>query len=411
MSDSAEWLDFVKPNPTERVVPAPIDWEAELGKISAVRRPKRTALPSGSGKRSPRLKATKESQQSDLPLVRADAEEQPDFLDRATKILPSWLVSLLMHILAFIFLALYIMVPEPKPAPLSLAVSMTQGENVLDTVSVNFELTQADAATDAVDVDQPIKSSLEEILNSPVDSFVDSHFDDFDTPVSESLADARTDDAFAAVNAGTSSALAAPVGEEAVEEGQGQSKGQSQGQGQSAKGASFYGIESTGNRFVFVIDSSVSMLEQGRFVRAVYELTRSLKQLGEDQEFLVMFYGDNIFPMLGTKIEDAKLIKATVENRERVIQWMRNHVPDGRTYPMQAMQQSLQVRPDAIFFLSDGVLDDDTAQLLRTANRGSRSAGDPKIPVHTIALNSISDALKVMQTIAEENEGEFVWVR
>jgi hypothetical protein len=63
------------------------------------------------------------------------------------------------------------------------------------------------------------------------------------------------------------------------------------------------------------------------------------------------------------------------------------------------------MKPDAIFFLSDGLFDPDTARVVRVANRGKAR----QIPIHTIAfVNRENEAL--MYTIARNAEGKYRYV-
>ena len=391
MSDSAEGLEFFKPDFSRRVVPTPIDYETESragSKFPSVGQ----ASPRSDGVdiRTRHSRASKNSRRNDLPNVRTDTDNQPSLLDRVTKFLPGWMVSFLLHTLLLSILAAYVSVPQTQQGPLSLVVSMTQAEAEEDDVFVestaNFEMAlDAALAVEEVELDEPVEIDLGELLDSSIVNFNDAS-------TASSITD-RGDD-FAAVDVGESgqsnTGIPSPGGKE---------------------GTSFFGIESKGDRFVYVVDCSGSMSEEDRYQRAIYELHRSLGKLNEDQEFLVAIYNDRIFPMLGTSLTEAKLIKATVENRAKVIQWMRTQVPSGFTLPARAMYGALQVQPDAIFLLSDGELGDDTVGMLQNTNLGSKSAGAPKIPINTITLGSTGAGLPTMQTIAEENEGEFIWVK
>ena len=89
------------------------------------------------------------------------------------------------------------------------------------------------------------------------------------------------------------------------------------------KETSFFGLESSGDRLVFVVDCSGSMAEEMRFERAVYELGQSLRLMDDDQEFLVVLYNDRIYPMLDTLLKETKPVRATEANVERVMRWIK----------------------------------------------------------------------------------------
>ena len=59
----------------------------------------------------------------------------------------------------------------------------------------------------------------------------------------------------------------------------------------------FFGVSGYGQKFVYVVDCSGSMSERQKFERAVYELLQSIEQLKKDQEYFVIFYNHQSFPM------------------------------------------------------------------------------------------------------------------
>ncbi|NQU22777.1 MAG: hypothetical protein HQ567_15980, partial [Candidatus Nealsonbacteria bacterium] len=59
--------------------------------------------------------------------------------------------------------------------------------------------------------------------------------------------------------------------------------------GTGSGGAEFYGVKTRGNKFVFVVDNSLSM-SKGRFESACYELYYSVTKMAPDQEFYVLFF-------------------------------------------------------------------------------------------------------------------------
>lgn len=384
MSDSAERLDILKPNFSPRMVPTVPNVDAdhvpsaEIARDIDRRNSKRSAIPS--------------TRRSELPAVRVTEDKPRSWLDRLTMVLPGWLVSLLIHMLIILCMASVLSLPKRGIEPVALVVAMTEAEDSSDAVSVEFAL-----AEDVSESEEITEETLE--MEMPAEDFKVP-----DLLLQESLTfDTKlgSDDPFEEIEAGDSDG--------GGEGGGGKASAAAKSGG--GKGTTFFGIESKGDRFVYIVDCSGSMSEEYRYRRAAYELERSLSMLEDDQEFLVALYNDRIFPMLGMSLKDTKLIKATDKNRDEVIDWMKAQQPSGFTLPARAMYGSLMVQPDAIFLLSDGELGDDTVGMLREANRGDKSAGAPKIPVHTITIGSTGAGLKTMKTIAKDNEGHFVWVR
>ncbi|MDA8563446.1 VWA domain-containing protein [Mariniblastus sp.] len=174
-------------------------------------------------------------------------------------------------------------------------------------------------------------------------------------------------------------------------------------------GAKFYGIEMEGNRFVFVIDASTSMLEGGRWGRAVNELLEAISQLKSSQEFLVMTYNSGFRPMLNMPRDQIDLVRATRGNKRRLANWLHAQYPNGVTMPAGAMMVGLNLNVDAIYLLSDGLLMDRTDSMLRQHNRPrqARFGAGQKTPVHTIAMDMDGDGADMLRVIAEENAGIF----
>jgi hypothetical protein len=133
--------------------------------------------------------------------------------------------------------------------------------------------------------------------------------------------------------------------------------------------------------------------------------------MDDNQEFLVVLYNDRIYPMLDTPLMQTKAIRATEENVERVLKWVKYQRPVGSTFPARALRGSLEVQPSSVFFLSDGELMDDTLGMLRKMNVSNSATGAKKIPVHTVTLGSTGIGAGMMRVIADENEGRFVWAK
>jgi hypothetical protein len=171
---------------------------------------------------------------------------------------------------------------------------------------------------------------------------------------------------------------------------------------QAGRGAAeFFGIGGYGKSFVYVVDCSGSMRHEGKFERAVYELLRSIEQLSSDQEYFVIFYNHTAFPMA-----EPGPVQATPEQFEATRDWVRHAQPEGGTVPLPALLAALKMKPDAIFFLSDGLFDPGTSRAVRRSNRGKKSY----IPIHTIAFVN-REAEGLMRTIARNSGGEYRFVK
>ena len=176
--------------------------------------------------------------------------------------------------------------------------------------------------------------------------------------------------------------------------------------------ANFFGTKSYGSRFVFVIECSLSM-KGNRWYHAVKELNTAIDGLEPEQEFLVLLYNTRTTVMLNASTDDAALVKANAENKDLVRRWLRRQKPDGGTFPSSAMFVSLTLNPDAIFMLSDGELQDNTRGLLQFWNieQPKPDGTESKIPIHTVSLGSQGQGQEMMKSIAKQNDGNFTWIK
>lgn len=178
------------------------------------------------------------------------------------------------------------------------------------------------------------------------------------------------------------------------------------------KGASFFGTYAPGQRFVFVIDSSKSMLEGARWVTLRRELMRAIQGLSPDQEFFVISFDVGAHPMFDSYPPIGKFLPPTPESIQRLNYWLNSINHGGATLPASSVGLALRLKPDAIFLLSDGEIQDNTVADLRIYNRVKQESGDVKvaIPIHTVLLYSPIGAA-TLEAIANENDGVFTPVR
>ncbi len=192
------------------------------------------------------------------------------------------------------------------------------------------------------------------------------------------------------VSAGKSSGKGVKAGGKPGAKG---SKGSDGGSG----GSSFFGFSAEGERLVFVVDISGSM--HGRRIRrAQTELRHTLEALKPSQKFYIVFFSDGAMPMPA-----GGLLPATPDNVAQAWQWVRQAQCGGGTNPLPALLLALDLKPDAIYLLTDGKF---SAQVLAAATQ------DPpghRTPVYTIAFAS-KKAERLLQAIASETGGNYRFV-
>jgi len=123
--------------------------------------------------------------------------------------------------------------------------------------------------------------------------------------------------------------------------------------GDREQAAGFAGARATNARsIVYVIDASGSMIT---WLTMVLEaLSQSLDRLDASQRYAVMFFqGDEVIT-----VPPARLQSARQRNIRNTTQWTRqgaNLMPGGGSNPLPALQAALELQPDVIFLLSEGL--------------------------------------------------------
>lgn len=183
--------------------------------------------------------------------------------------------------------------------------------------------------------------------------------------------------------------------------GGGPGGGSGTGEGGEGNGkVGFFGTEAAGERFVFVVDCSGSMTGD-RFARACRELSRSLQSLNENQEFFIIFFSDRAIPMYSPH-PATEPVKANRLSRMKARKWIINRGPFGNTFPDEALTMALRMRPDVVFFLTDG-------EFAPTALEVCRRENTKKATIHTIAFGTRFGE-QLLQAIADEHKGRYRFV-
>jgi len=180
-------------------------------------------------------------------------------------------------------------------------------------------------------------------------------------------------------------------------------------------GASFFGLEAQGRRFAYIVDVSGSMNaltgdgEQSRWELTRSELMSSVHGLDEVAEFFIVLYSTNPIPLFG----NADWVSATPLSKQLAGTGLFGISPAGGTKPLTAFSLafSLQPEPDAIYFMSDGLVETEVPTLVRQMNRRK------KIPIHCILFGELSSqndsiaAKNMMSNIAKYSGGKFTHIR
>jgi len=309
---------------------------------------------------------------SELP--QAEDEAELPLLRRVWKtMVSSSVISALIHLVAVLLLSVVMVAKAPEEGT-SLLVTASYLEPAKET---QFE----------IDAPKPDEEAPETKILETLNEKTAPELDESQLFPNESRPDALA------------SVLAPDGGEFAMPAGGGQGGNAGTGPGGDGK-AEFFGVEATGNKFVYVVDASGSMAGR-RFERALEELQYSIRRLGTNQSFYVIFYNDQTFSQFYPR-EEKELAKASSNNRTKLTEWLKNATPSGGTIPIDGLLKALKFSPDAIFFMTDGEFETDTVRQVRINNRYS-------VPIHCICFDSTvgEDLLK---RIAGDSKGTYRYV-
>lgn len=287
--------------------------------------------------------------------------------------------SMVVHLVLLALLAAIIL-----PMPGGSGGGEIQGELVDTSVAEGQELAEIAADFDAAPNDQ---STPDELVATTLTDLsaqsVNEAIPQIDTPLSLAASD---------VLGGGS--LLSGVGSGGF--------GVGEGEGGGGLGALF-ASHTPGQSVVFIVDASGSMNHpypgraRTRFGRVKLELIESIAKMTEDQRFFIMFFNDFAVPMPANR-----LMEATPEAKEKYLRWMTGVSAQGETHPEQALQIALQLKPEIIYFLTDGKFNPGVVNLVASWNRG-------RVPIHTICLDSTA-GIKLLQDIARQSGATYKYV-
>lgn len=168
--------------------------------------------------------------------------------------------------------------------------------------------------------------------------------------------------------------------------------------GAGGGGASFFGVEATGSRIVYIVDISGSMLGEKLSAMKI-ELIESLSGLLEHMSFHVIFYSSDAYPIGGRR----KWLDARDSGKSWAIRQIEEVAAQGGTVPWPAFSAAfaMRPRPDAIYFMTDGQFDTALRDQIAYINRG-----ETRIPIHCISFVD-PGAAELMRDIAEDSGGTY----
>jgi hypothetical protein len=166
--------------------------------------------------------------------------------------------------------------------------------------------------------------------------------------------------------------------------------------------ASFFGVEARGQRFAYIVDRSGSM-EGAKIQTLKSQLISSIGGLSESASFMVFFYSSGA-RSLGNR---SRWLDADPRNRDLASREIAATSAHGGTDPLPAFELAFNMRPkpDAIYFMTDGVFDEAVAAEIAALNARTGAV----TPVHAISLVDDS-ARELLQSIARQSGGTYTHV-
>ena len=172
--------------------------------------------------------------------------------------------------------------------------------------------------------------------------------------------------------------------------------------GASTGDVSFFGVEAQGSRFAYIVDVSGSMRDNDKWLITADELTRSIFSLPGHAEFAVLLFQRESFFVTPRR----RWQEAGEEEKRSLRAALGNVGPDGGTDPRPAFKMLYEMRdkPDAIFFMTDGIFPSEVTDHIARLNRRHR------IPINTVFFGSTAGntaATDNMRVIARQSGGRF----
>ncbi len=167
-------------------------------------------------------------------------------------------------------------------------------------------------------------------------------------------------------------------------------------------GTSFFQVAAQGDHFVYVVDCSGSMDENNAIGVARAELMASIERLDPSKRFQILFYDSDLHPMLNGKQE---IFFATDINRTFARQFINNQQPDSGTMHFPALKWALSMAPDVVFFLTDG----DDPELSFRELRDLRGLNRQNTKVHVIQFGKGAKLgpLNWLEQLAKDHQGTY----
>jgi von Willebrand factor type A domain len=167
-----------------------------------------------------------------------------------------------------------------------------------------------------------------------------------------------------------------------------------------------FGVEGTGNKFVYVFDRSASM-EGAPLANAKRQLIESLKSLDELHQFHIIFFNHRL-QAFNSSPGGRRIAFADDRNKLLAAGFVRRIKADGGTDRFAALKHALALNPDTIFFLSDAddPMSDREMATLAELNEGVGAA----ICVIEFGNGAVEPERNFLTELARQSGGQYGYV-
>ena len=138
------------------------------------------------------------------------------------------------------------------------------------------------------------------------------------------------------------------------------------------------------------------------------ELVAAVRRLTTSQYFYVVLFCSRSYRMFDSARPEPRMAPATALNLARLERWLHGFQPHDETLPLDAVRFAMSLHPDAIYLLTDGEIQDNTAEWLakNIVRDDAYDGGSLRTVVHTIGFVSNSGQA-VLQRIARDCGGTY----
>ncbi len=334
-------------------------------------------------------------------------ELEEDSGELVLEYLPSWLVSLVFHLVLVLLLALFVVGSNGGGGNKGIQLEATSGSDGGDSgddmMSASLEMPSELASQQLVEA-PPVDIAE---LTTPTEA----------TQPIELLEPIKAPEAMTLAGAGDGDGGGSGDGEGTGED---DGLGDGVGNGDSAKTAIFGLVEEAQN-FVYVFDRSQSMnstfsyTSEGQtvfsitpLVAAKAELVKSLEDLNPGNKFHIIFYNHESWVFdPGGRTSHRGLITLTPDSRKRATGFVASVYGDGQTRHVPPLEMAIRMKPDVIYLLTDGEEKDDPSPdelaRLRKLNKG-------KARINVIQFVFAPGVQSALEDLAKENGGRHIYM-